>query len=113
MLLVQNMGHGSPREGELYKEVSLGGRSFRLIYGYYEDFERESPFNDPLPIYPDFAKEPVYTDDGIPIVTAMQDICKEYAGPAEGDSCNQCGFFLKGEELFGLCGCPSNRMDSA
>lgn len=102
-----------PREGDLYKEVNHGGRSFRLIYGYYEEFERESPFNDPMPIYPDFTKEPVYTDEGIPLVTAMQDICEGYYGPPGGDSCVQCEFFQKGDELFGLCGCPKNRVDSA
>ena len=41
---------------------------------------RESPFNDPIPIYPDFIKEPHYTAEGIPIATAMQNVCEFYNG---------------------------------
>lgn len=96
----------TPKEGELYKEVTVGGRSFRLVYGYYEDFERESPFNEPIPIYPDLLKNPVYTAKGTPIVTAMQDICSDYLGKADGDSCSECIHFQKNAELFGLCSCP-------
>ena len=79
-MLANLLFHGAaspttPVEGELYKEVTVGGRPFRLVYGYYEDFERESPFNEPIPIYPDLLNNPVYTAQGIPIVTAMQYIC--------------------------------------
>lgn len=101
-----------PKEGDLYKEVTVGGKSFRLCYGYYEAFERESPLNDPMPIYPDFIKNPIYTDEGIPIVTAMQDVCTTYHGRINGDSCSDCVFFLKSEELFGLCHSPENRRSS-
>ena len=46
----------APREGDLYKEVTIAGKIFRLLYGYYENFEREGPLNDPMPLYPDFIK---------------------------------------------------------
>ena len=98
-----------PQEGDLYKEVNVFGKTFRLHYGYYESFEREAPFNDPIPIYPDFIKDPHYTADGRPIVTAMQNICGFYLGRNDEDSsCAECAFFIKGEELFGLCNCPQN-----
>ncbi|MBQ6825765.1 MAG: hypothetical protein IJP34_03795 [Clostridia bacterium] len=100
----------TPKEGDLYKEVTISGKTFRLLYGYYESFERESSFNDPMPIYPDFIKEPHYTAEGIPIVTAMQNVCEFYNGKKDEDSsCADCVFFQKGEELFGFCECPKNK----
>lgn len=98
-----------PKEGDLYREVTISDKTFRLLYGYYEDYERENPFNDPMPIYPDFIKEPHYTAEGIPIVTAMQNVCEFYDGKNDEDSCcDDCAFFKKGEELFGFCNCPRN-----
>ncbi len=95
------------KEGDLYKEVTISDKTFRLLYGYYESFERENSFNDPIPIYPDFIKEPHYTAEGIPIVTAMQNVCEFYGGKNDEDSsCSDCVFFQKYEELFGLCNCP-------
>lgn len=100
----------TPKEGDLYKEVTISGKKFKLLYGYYESFDRESVFNEPIPIYPDFLKEPHYTDDGIPIVTAMQNICDYYNGKNDEDSsCSDCDFFQRAEELFGLCYCPFNK----
>ena len=99
----------TPKEGDLYKEVTISGETFRLLYGYYESFERESPFNDPMPIYPDFIKNPHYTSEGVPIVTAMQNVCERYNGKNDEDSsCSDCIFFKSCEDLFGLCSCPDN-----
>ncbi len=99
-----------PKEGDLYKEVTVSGKTFRLLYGYYESFERESPFNEPMPIYPDFIKEPHYTAEGIPIATAMQNVCEFYIGKTDEDSsCSECSFFEISEELFGLCNCPQKK----
>lgn len=98
-----------PKEGDLYREVAVGGKAFRLVYGYYEDFERESRHNEPIPIYPDFISEPHFTEEGIPLATAMQNICRYYNGKPEGDCCSECIYFHKCEELFGLCSCPENR----
>lgn len=103
----------TPKEGDLYKEVTISDKTFRLLYGYYESFERESPFNDPIPIYPDFIKEPHYTAEGIPLVTAMQNVCEFYIGKNDEDiSCSDCVFFQKYEELFGLCTCSRNKRES-
>lgn len=102
-----------PREGELYKEVTVGGKVFELRYGYYEEFERNGRFNDPIPIYPDFIEYPVYTDEGHPIVTAMQDVCANYecAHDDDGDSCQDCKYFKKHEDLFGICQSPDRLKD--
>ena len=98
-------GSCGPREGDLYKEVNVHGVTFRLHYGYYEEFERDGRYSEPIPIYPDFVKEPTFTDAGSPIVTAMQDVCSHYQGDPEGDSCSHCRHFQKCEELFGVCNC--------
>ena len=42
------------RDGDLYKTVTVHGKTFELRYGYYEEYERESLFSEPIPIYPDF-----------------------------------------------------------
>ena len=101
------------KEGELYREVTISDKTFRLLYGYYESFERDCPFNDPIPIYPDLIKQPHYTPEGIPIVTAMQNVCEFYNGKNDEDSsCSDCGFFQKHEELFGFCCCPKNKREN-
>ena len=96
-----------PKEGELYKRVTVEGKTFELYYGYYEDFEREH--HEPIPLYPDFARNPEYTADGIPIVTGMQNPCPYYSGREDGESCSECSYFKICRELFGLCTNPQNR----
>lgn len=99
----------TPKEGDLYKEVTIHGNTFRLLYGYYESFERESPLNEPIPIYPDFIKDPHYTAEGKLIVTAMQNVCEFYSRKNDEDSsCSDCAFFQKHEDLFGICNCLEN-----
>lgn len=99
-----------PREGDLYRLVHIGGVTFPIFYGYYEDFERE--LHEPIPLYPDLLREPAYTEAGVPIVTGMQDICCYYNGAENGDSCISCGYFEIAEDLFGLCACPQNKNTS-
>ena len=95
-------------EGELYKAVTTFGKSFELRYGFYEECDRENPLCEPVIIYPDFLKEPFYTDEGSPFVTMMQDACISYKGEYKkslDSTCADCDFFLRGEELFGICNC--------
>ena len=108
--LLQGSASGiKPKEGDLYKEVTVGEKKFRLVYGYYEEDDRNALFNDPIPIYPDLIKNPEHTSDGFLIVTAMQDVCENYNGSPHGDSCNECVYFQKDKELFGMCSCIENR----
>ena len=98
-----------PKEGDLFKVVHTHGRTFALRYGYYGECDRKY---EPDVIYPDFTKDPVYTDDGAPFVTMMQDACKSYRGEARRTSdttCADCQYFERGEEWFGVCKCPYNR----
>lgn len=100
-----------PKEGDLYKELEIYGNKFRILYGYYEEFEREGVFSEPIPVYPDLFKSPLYTEDGLPIITAIQDVCFHYKGKqdSEGDGCSDCRHFKPYEDLFGLCSCPAKR----
>lgn len=103
----------SPREGDVYRDVTLFGQTFRLHYGYYEDFERREDGNEPIPIYPDFIKNPQFTSEGFPFATAMQDICEHYSGRESGDSCIECTHFGPCEELFGICKCDLKKLQKS
>ena len=95
-----------PKEGDLYKRIEAFGKCFTLYYGYYEECDRIHPFCDPIPIYPDFMREPLCTEDGVPFVTMMQDACIHYRGDAkrtEDSTCAECSFFLEGEDRIGIC----------
>lgn len=95
------------KDGDLYKTVTLHGVSFELRYGYYEEFERES--GEPIPIYPDFGNSPVYTPDGRPFVTQMQELCEHGESHFAEGCCADCRYYCDGEELIGVCDCPENR----
>ena len=98
------------KEGELYKVMTAHGKTFEIYYGYYEEIDRQSPFTEPMEIYPNFQENPVYTEKGIPFVTAMQKRCRYYKGdPDEDNTCYQCAHYEKCEELLGVCLCPKNR----
>ena len=100
------------KEGELFRSVTTYGKTFELRYGYYGEKDRENPLCEPVPIYPDFVREPIYTDEGKPFVTMMQDACENYKGSARRSpdtTCAECRYFERGEEWFGVCKCPHKR----
>lgn len=97
----------APREGDLYKVLNVGGHTFPIYYGYYEECDRAAGDLDPMPIYPDFTAQPHYTESLFPLVTKMQDACPHYQGTAGSFAdCGECAFFLPGEDLIGTCTCP-------
>ena len=101
------------REGDVYKVIELHGKSFELRYGFYEDFERESEYSEPIPIYPNFLKDPIYTDSGYPFATQMQDACEWLNSKVKFDACcADCRYFCDGEDLIGTCKCESRRKTS-
>ncbi len=98
-----------PREGDLYKIIITHGRTFELRYGYYGECDRKY---EPNVLYPDFIKEPVYTDNGEPFVTIVQDACKSYMGEAKrtpDTTCYECKYFQRGEDWIGICKCGSRQ----
>ena len=97
------------KEGDLYKIITTYGKTFELRYGYYGECDRRY---EPDVIYPDFIKEPLYTENGEPFVTMIQDVCKSYRGEAKrtpDTTCCECKYFQRGEDWIGLCSCPKNK----
>ncbi len=94
------------KEGDLYKTLTVEGVTFKILYGYYSQAEREHW--GPTPIFPNFEKFPLFTATGTPFVTAEQDVC-EYYSPKERVSgenwCNDCEHFELREEIIGVCRC--------
>lgn len=97
------------REGDLYQVLTVEGKRFKIRYGYYEETDRISKYNDPIPIYPDFIKEPLYNNEGQPFVTEMQDVCEHFKGKMLVDICCGCSYYKKGDDLIGTCTCVKNR----
>lgn len=97
------------KEGDLYKQITVFGKTFELRYGYYTESERHSVYNEVIPIYPNFLKEPLHTAEGHPFVTQMQDICEHYQGTPGGDDCYGCSHYRHGDELLGICVCEKNK----
>ncbi len=100
------------KEGDLYKVITTFGKTFELRYGYYEECDRLSSLCKPVVIYPDFLAEPLYTDEGEPFVTMMQDACKNYKGEKKrtaDTTCEECKYFKRGEDWFGICTCAKNK----
>ena len=99
----------APKEGDLYRVVTTHGKTFELRYGYYDERDRQNPLCGPTVIYPDFSQAPLFTDEGVPFVTMVQDACPHYKGEANktpDTTCSECLYFRAGEEWFGVCGCP-------
>ena len=96
------------KEGELYKIIEAHGKTFEIYYGYYDEADRQNPKVEPMEMYPNFVKAPVYTEEGIPFAVAMQSPCKHFKGEADVDNtCYQCAYYERCEELLGLCKCKA------
>ncbi|MBQ7357652.1 MAG: hypothetical protein IJW65_02830 [Clostridia bacterium] len=96
-----------PKEGDLFKVIEYMGQRFEIRYGYYEEKDR---MFEPMAIYPNFLYQPVYTDDGTPFVTAMQQPCRLFRGKKdENSTCEDCLYYQKCEELIGVCSCSKNK----
>ena len=98
----------TPKEGDLFKVIKLHGETFEIRYGYYEEIDRQ---NEPMEIYPNFLETPVYTNDGFPFVTQMQEPCEHYKkkGTDSDRDCGSCAYMEYGDELIAVCRCKKNR----
>lgn len=101
-----------PKEGDLFKIIHLHGRTFEIRYGFYEECDRHTKYAEPIEIYPDFLKEPQFTDDGLAFVTAVQAPCEYFSGKKnENSTCEECSYYHHGEELIGICSCQKNQKE--
>ena len=99
-----NRTNAPPREGDLYKAITIGKYTFELRFGYYAEFERAS--GEPVVIYPDLIERKFYTEDGRRLVTAIQDPCPYYEVSDErvrDECCNDCRHYTSEEEGIGIC----------
>lgn len=101
-----------PKEGTLYKRITTHGETFEIYYGYYDDTDRNGKYTEPIPIFPNFQENPLYTKEGYLFVTHMQDACERYVGNIKNDSCYSCKYFAQCEDLIGLCKCEENKKDA-
>jgi len=103
------MGSRKPREGDIYEIVSIGGHSFTIRYGYYS--EQDRLVTDPMPIYPCFISQPLYTARGEPLITRVQDACEYYyTEEAVGDGwCADCLHSSIDHKEIGICRCQHRK----
>ena len=102
----------APREGDLYKVIEVENRTFEIVYGFYEDDERDRI--EPLPVFPDLKRNPAFTADGKPIVTGIQETCEHYSpqGNDRGeDWCGDCVHYLKPDSEISVCCCTERRLE--
>lgn len=90
--------------------LSLYGHSFELRYGYYEESDRQ--WGEPVVIYPDLKTTPLYSEDGYPLVTAVQSPCEQYTavGHPPDDCCSDCVYYMDSKKEIELCLCEARRI---
>lgn len=95
----------TPREGDLYKQISIAGHTFELRYGYYEEHERA--LCPPVVVFPDLLSKTVYCPEGFPLVTQIQDTCKYYSNTSHFPEnwCGDCTYFFGEHPEIGICRC--------
>ena len=98
------------REGDLYKIVEIANHRFEIRYGYYDEKDRISKFNEPMPIFPDFLQNPFYDEDGYMLVTKIQDKCQFFESDKDFDTCYKCKYFREVEDMIGICKCQSRKL---
>ncbi len=101
-----------PKEGDIYKTIHIDEYIFELRYGYYEKYERET--GEPVVIYPDLTRR-IYTWDGYPIVTAIQEPCSYYEvfeHKAKNECCVDCIHYYPPDDDIGVCKCKHNQKKS-
>lgn len=107
-----NRCNAPPKEGELYKIITIGNHSFELRFGYYADFERIN--SEPVVIYPNLSEKRLYDIYGYRIVTAIQDPCDCYevhTRKTREDCCNDCIHYADHNEGIGVCTYTQNNKD--
>ncbi len=101
-----------PKDGDLYKRITIGQHDFELRYGYYTDADRA--FGEPAVIFPELSERRLYDGDGNRIVTAVQDPCGSYKASdpkTKEKSCIGCIHYYPPGEDMGICRCRHNHRD--
>lgn len=107
------MKNSTPREGDIYEVVCVGGHCFTIRYGYYSETDRHN--TDPIPIYPCFISDPHYTQEGHPLITRIQDACEHYMTDegVQGDGwCADCVHCHSEHKEIGICRCEHRKQQT-
>ncbi len=98
-----------PNEGDLYKVYDVEGFFFEIRYGYYKENERGRV--EPLPIFPDFRKNPVYTADGYMLASLIHSACQHYESikPKPELNCGDCIHYSDHKNEIAVCKCDKRR----
>lgn len=108
-MTVEKEDMGLPKEGDLYKTYEVAGFTFEIRYGYYEENERGRV--EPLPVFPDFRKTPVYTADGYQLASLIHFACNHYrsAKPKPEHNCGDCIHYSEPKDEVAVCRCEKRR----
>lgn len=101
-----------PKEGDLYRIFVVDQHTFDIRYGYYAEDERDRV--EPLPIFPNFEKNPVYTKNGEPVTAYVQYPCRHYTPHRSEEPeewCGDCLYYGGGREEMGPCLCRERRRE--
>ncbi len=98
-----------PKEGQLYKRYAVGGYTFEIRYGYYAEDERGRV--EPLPIFPDFRKAPLYTEEGYPLASLIHSACGYYQSEKAKPEhyCGDCTHYSDPKQEIAICKCQNRR----
>lgn len=99
-----------PKEGDLYRHLTVGGHDFPLRYGYYDEQERN--IYPPVVILPDLTDGSLRCPEGYPLVTQVQDPCPYYTTvqPPEDNWCGDCIHFTGEHREIGICKCIHRKL---
>ncbi len=106
------IGNKHPREGDLFNVFRVGGYTFEIRYGHYTEAERDAA-NEPVPIYPDLDKSPLYNEDGFRITNCISEGCRHFT--AKSPKCEelQCLYCIHYDTSvcldIGICRCKKKR----
>ena len=105
--------NGIAAEGDLYRILNVAGHDFELRYGYYEESERQHC--PPVVVYPNLQAAPLYSPEGNPLVTQVQDICEHCRAPdgEEAHWCSDCIYFSGEHRDIGICRCAHRRKETS
>jgi len=99
-----------PKEGELCKTITLGGKNIDIRYERFEEVDLEHPI---MAEVKNFVEQPEYTKDGFAFRNDLDDACP-YMIPKDGKdnrggSCDGCAYLSDQVDFIGICGCTAKR----
>ncbi len=101
-----------PREGDLFSVFLVGGHAFEIRYGHYTDEERAAG-NEPVPIYPNLDKSPLYNEEGFRITNCISEGCRHFTAKRPKcieRQCIYCTYYDTSVCLdIGICRCEKQR----